>query len=124
MDMVLPEGGLRPFAGLFPRAGQLQPVCGTDGLCAASPQPGPQGKGSPLDNIGFRGLTQGEAAGQGGLIKQLAGKMLQRALEAEMAGPPSWETMRGSVFRRTAGQRQGKREKPHGERLHSPGSEF
>jgi hypothetical protein len=27
-----------------------------------------------LDNIGFRGLTQGEAAGQGGLIKQLAGK--------------------------------------------------
>jgi transposase-like protein len=29
---------------------------------------------------------EGEAAGQGGLIKQLAGKMLQRTLEAEMAG--------------------------------------
>jgi hypothetical protein len=27
-----------------------------------------------LDIIGFRGLTQGEAAGQGGLIKQLSRK--------------------------------------------------
>jgi putative transposase len=44
-----------------------------------------------LDNIGFRGLTQDEAAGQGGLIKQLSGRMLQRALEAEMAKHPGYE---------------------------------
>ena len=37
-----------------------------------------------LDNIDFRGLTQDEVAGQNGLIKQLTGRILQRALEAEM----------------------------------------
>src|SRR5215510_13434761 len=37
-----------------------------------------------LDNIDFRGLTQDEVVWQGGLIKQLTGKILQRALEAEM----------------------------------------
>jgi transposase-like protein len=37
-----------------------------------------------LDNIDFRGLTQDEVVGQDGLIKQLTGKILQRALEAEM----------------------------------------
>lgn len=37
-----------------------------------------------LDTIDFRGLTQDEVAGQGGLIKQLSGRILQRALEAEM----------------------------------------
>jgi len=37
-----------------------------------------------LDNIDFKGLTQDEVVGQGGLIKQLTGKILQRALEAEM----------------------------------------
>jgi len=37
-----------------------------------------------LDNIDFRGLTQDEVVGQGGLIKQLTGRILQRALEAEM----------------------------------------
>ena len=37
-----------------------------------------------LDTIDFRGLTQEEVVGQGGLIKQLTGKILQRALEAEM----------------------------------------
>jgi len=37
-----------------------------------------------LDTIDFRGLTQDEVVGQGGLIKQLTGKILQRALEAEM----------------------------------------
>jgi transposase-like protein len=37
-----------------------------------------------LDNIDFRGLTQDEVAGQDGLIKQLTGKILQRALEAEI----------------------------------------
>ena len=38
-----------------------------------------------LDNIDFRGLTQDEVVGQDGLIKQLTGRILQRALEAEMA---------------------------------------
>jgi transposase-like protein len=37
-----------------------------------------------LDNIEFHGLTQDEVVGRGGLIKQLTGKILQRALEAEM----------------------------------------
>jgi len=37
-----------------------------------------------LDTINFRGLTQDEVVGQGGLIKQLTGKILQRALETEM----------------------------------------
>jgi transposase-like protein len=37
-----------------------------------------------LDNIDFHGLTQDEVVGQGGLIKQLTGRILQRALEAEM----------------------------------------
>jgi transposase-like protein len=37
-----------------------------------------------LDNINFRGLTQDEVVGQNGLIKQLTGRILQRALEAEM----------------------------------------
>ena len=36
-----------------------------------------------LDNIDFRGLTQDEVVGQNGLIKQLTGKILQRALEVE-----------------------------------------
>jgi len=37
-----------------------------------------------LDTIDFHGLTQDEVVGQGGLIKQLTGKILQRALQAEM----------------------------------------
>jgi transposase-like protein len=37
-----------------------------------------------LGNIDFRGLTQDEVVGQDGLIKQLTGRILQRALEAEM----------------------------------------
>src|SRR5215469_2170710 len=37
-----------------------------------------------LDTIDFKGLTQDEVVGQGGLIKQLTGRILQRALEAEM----------------------------------------
>ena len=37
-----------------------------------------------LDNIDFRGLTQDEVVGQDGLIKQLTGRILQKALEAEM----------------------------------------
>jgi transposase-like protein len=37
-----------------------------------------------LDNIDFRGLTQDEVVGKDGIIKQLTGRILQRALEAEM----------------------------------------
>ena len=37
-----------------------------------------------LDNINFKGLTQDEVVGSSGLIKQLTGRILQRALEAEM----------------------------------------
>jgi len=37
-----------------------------------------------LDTIDFKGLTQEEVVGQGGLIKQLTGKILQRMLDAEM----------------------------------------
>jgi transposase-like protein len=37
-----------------------------------------------LDNIDLSGLTQDEVVGQGGLIKQLTGRILQKALEAEM----------------------------------------
>jgi transposase-like protein len=37
-----------------------------------------------LDTIDFRGLTQDEVVGQNGIVKMLTGKILQRALEAEM----------------------------------------
>jgi transposase-like protein len=37
-----------------------------------------------LDTIDFRGLTQDEVVGRDGLIKRLTGRILQRALEAEM----------------------------------------
>jgi transposase-like protein len=38
-----------------------------------------------LDQVDFKGLTQEEVLGQGGLLKQLTGKVLQRAMESEMA---------------------------------------
>jgi uncharacterized membrane-anchored protein len=37
-----------------------------------------------LDQLDFRGLTQEEVLGQGGLVKQLTGRVLQKILEAEM----------------------------------------
>ena len=37
-----------------------------------------------LDTINFKGLTQNEVVGQDGLIKRLTGRILQKALEAEM----------------------------------------
>jgi len=43
-----------------------------------------KGKDRLLDNIDFRGLTQDEVVGKGGLMKQLTSRILQRALEAEM----------------------------------------
>ena len=44
-----------------------------------------------LDTIDFRGLTQDEVAGKDGLIKQLTGKILQRALDAEMTDHLGYE---------------------------------
>jgi transposase-like protein len=37
-----------------------------------------------LEQIDFHGMTQEEVLGQDGLIKQLTGRILQRALECEM----------------------------------------
>jgi transposase-like protein len=37
-----------------------------------------------LDQVNFKGLTQDEVLGPGGLVKQLTGRILQKALEAEM----------------------------------------
>jgi transposase-like protein len=37
-----------------------------------------------LDQIDFKGLTREEVLGQNGLVKQLTGRLLQKALEAEM----------------------------------------
>jgi transposase-like protein len=37
-----------------------------------------------LDNINFKGLTQDEVIGKDGIIKQLTGRILQRALDAEI----------------------------------------
>jgi hypothetical protein len=36
-----------------------------------------------LDNIDFRGLTQDEVVGRDSIVKQLTGRILQRAFEAE-----------------------------------------
>ena len=44
-----------------------------------------------LDQINFKGLTQDEVVGQDGLIKTLTGKILQRALDAEMTGHLGYE---------------------------------
>ncbi len=38
-----------------------------------------------LSNIDFRGLTQEQVLGQGGILKQLTGRLLQAALNAEMS---------------------------------------
>jgi hypothetical protein len=40
------------------------------------------------DKIDFKDLTQDEAPGQGGLLKQLTGRVLQKALEAEVERTP------------------------------------
>jgi hypothetical protein len=44
-----------------------------------------------LDTIDFQGLTQNEVAGKNGIIKQLTGRILQRALDAEMTGRLGYE---------------------------------
>ena len=50
-----------------------------------------------LDNINFNGLTQDEVVGQNGLIKQLTGRILQRALEAEMTEHLGYEKNSNTV---------------------------
>jgi hypothetical protein len=47
--------------------------------------------GQMLGSIDFRGITQDEVVGKDGLIKQLTGRILQRALEAEMTGCLGYE---------------------------------
>ncbi|MDR1248605.1 MAG: IS256 family transposase, partial [Treponema sp.] len=37
-----------------------------------------------LDKIDFKGMSQEAALGQGGILKQLTGRLLQKVLEAEM----------------------------------------
>jgi transposase-like protein len=44
-----------------------------------------------LDKIYFKGLTQDEVLGQGGLLKQLIGRVLQKALEAELTEHVGYE---------------------------------
>ena len=63
-----------------------------------------------LDSIDFRGLTQDEVVGQNGLIKQLTGKILQRALEAEMTEHLGYEKNSGD------GDRSGNSQNGHTEK--------
>jgi transposase-like protein len=44
-----------------------------------------------LDTIDSRGLTRDEVVGKDGLIKQLTGRILQRALEVEMTDHLGYE---------------------------------
>jgi transposase-like protein len=44
-----------------------------------------------VDQIDFKGLTQDEVLGRGGLLKQLTGRVLQKALEAEMTSHLGYE---------------------------------
>jgi transposase-like protein len=63
-----------------------------------------------LDTILFRGLTQDEVVGRDGIIKQLTGRILQRALEAEMT-----EHL-GYVKNSNAGDRSGNSRNGHTEK--------
>jgi len=63
-----------------------------------------------LDNIDFRGLTQDEVVGQDGLIKQPTGRILQRALEAEMAEHLGYEK-NSSIGDNSGNSRNGHTEK-------------
>jgi transposase-like protein len=44
-----------------------------------------------LDSIDFKGLTREEVLGREGPVKQLTGRVLQKALEAELTGHPGYE---------------------------------
>ena len=64
-----------------------------------------------LDNIDFRGLTQDEVVGQGGIIKQLTGRILQRALDAEMTEHLGYEK-NSNAGDNSGNSRNGHTEKP------------
>jgi transposase-like protein len=63
-----------------------------------------------LDTIDFRGLTQDEVGGQDGIIKQLTGRILQRALEAEMTEHLGYEK-HSNAGDNSGNSRNGHREK-------------
>ena len=63
-----------------------------------------------LDSIDFRGLTQDEVVGKDGLIKQLTGRILQCALEAEMTEHLGYEKNSNS------GDNSGNSRNGHGEK--------
>jgi transposase-like protein len=63
-----------------------------------------------LDNIDFRGLAQDEAVGQDGIIKQLTGRIPQRALEAEMTEHLGYEK-HSNAGDNSGNSRNGHREK-------------
>ena len=63
-----------------------------------------------LDNINFKGLTQDEVVGQNGLIKQLTGRILERALEVEMTEHLGYEK-NSNVGDNTGNSRNGYTEK-------------
>jgi len=63
-----------------------------------------------LGNIDFQGLTQDEVVGKDGLIKQLTGRILQRALEAEMTEHLGYEK------NSNAGDNSGNSRNGHGEK--------
>ena len=44
-----------------------------------------------LDQIDFKGLTQDEVFGHGGLLKHLTGRVLQKILESEMTAHLGYE---------------------------------
>jgi transposase-like protein len=63
-----------------------------------------------LDNIDFRGLTQDEVVGQDGIIKQLTGRILRRALETEMTEHLGYEK-NSSIGDNSGNNRNGHTEK-------------
>jgi transposase-like protein len=63
-----------------------------------------------LDTIDFKWLTQEEALGQGGFIKQLTGRLLQKALEAELTEHVGYEK------HDNAGDNSGNRRNGHSEK--------
>jgi len=64
-----------------------------------------------LATINFKDLTQNEVVGQDGSIKQLTGRILQRALEAEMTEHLGYEKNSNSGDN-SGNSRNGHTEKP------------
>jgi transposase-like protein len=60
-----------------------------------------------LDQLDLRGLTQEEVLGQGGLVKQLTGRLLQKILKAEMTRKLRFRHIWGTTKTRTLGTTAG-----------------